>query len=93
MQGWLQPRRAHARGDPRSSNGLTGRPNPNLALSPGSRRHQAMPPPPSATYERLRHTIAERRPISPVVRVMFGNELNDAQRLTINVFRVSSMRT
>ena len=67
MQGWLQPRCAHAGGDPRSGNGLTGRPNPNLALSPVSPRQDApMPPPPSATYERLRETIAERMCMSPI---------------------------
>ncbi len=52
-----------------------------------------MPPPPSATYERLRNTIAESRSRSPVAIVLFGAELTDAQRLTINVFRHSSMRT
>jgi hypothetical protein len=51
---------AHARRDPSRVALLTGRPTPNLALPPGSRQHHSMPPPPSATYQRLRQTIAER---------------------------------
>ncbi len=52
-----------------------------------------MPPPASATYERLRDTITERMPMSQVVKRLIGAEMIGAQCLTTNAFRLSSMRT
>jgi len=51
----LDPLHAHARGDRRWGDGLTHRPKPNLARSPGTR-------------QRLRHSIAERMRMSHVVQ-------------------------
>jgi hypothetical protein len=64
--GWLQPPRAHARRDPSRVACLTGRPKPHLVQAPCSRHHRPMPPHPSPTYERLRHTIAKRMRMSPI---------------------------
>lgn len=55
-----------ARGDPSSGDGLTGRPTPNLARPPGIRQHHSMAYSPSATYERLRQTIAKQMRMSHV---------------------------
>jgi hypothetical protein len=64
--GWLQPPRAHARRKPSRGDGLTGRPTPNLARSPGSRQHHSMANSPSAALLRLRALIAERRRMRPI---------------------------
>ena len=57
-----------ARGDPSRGDGLTVRPTPNLARSPVSRQRPPIAPPPSATYQGLRQTIAERLRMSHVVQ-------------------------
>ena len=61
-------RHSHARNRVGCSHGLTGRPTPNLARSPVSRQHHSIASNPSATYQRLRETIAERMRMSHVVQ-------------------------
>jgi hypothetical protein len=68
----LQPQLSHAGREPSRGAGLTGRPKPNLARSPGSRQHRSMANSPSAAFLRLRAYIAEwlhRRPFDqPLMR-------------------------
>ena len=73
--GWLQPPRAHARRDPSRGNGLTGRPKPTLARSPGSRQHHSMASSPSAAFLRLRAFIAKRMRMSPIDQPLMLLEL------------------
>ena len=63
------------RRDPSRGNGLTDRPKPNLARSPGSRQHRSMASSPSAAFLRLRHYIAERMRMSPIDQPLMLIEL------------------
>jgi ATP adenylyltransferase len=62
-------------GTARRGDGLTGRPKPNLARPPASRLHSPMPPPPSATYQRLRDSIARRMRMSHIYQPLMLMEL------------------
>jgi hypothetical protein len=63
------------RRDPSRGAFLTGRPKTNLAPAPGNRHHRPMPPPPSSTYERLRHYIAKRMRMGPIDQNLMLMEL------------------
>jgi hypothetical protein len=61
--------------DPSRGSCLAARPIPNLARSPNRRQDAPMPPPPSATYERLGQSIAERMCMSHIYQPLMLMEL------------------
>jgi len=73
--GGLQPQLSHDGREPSRGAGLTGRPKPNLARSPGSRHHHSMASSRSAAFLRLRAYIAERMRMSHIYQPLMLMEL------------------